>query len=195
VHVLALRSTFSFGLHAFGATEAQTSTAGFGSFSAEVPDGKFFAWLGQAQYIRRLFGTEAVLILRGTAQLSDEPLLALEQFSLGGVNTIRGYRENQILRDNGVAGTIELRLPVLFNQDRTPLLSLATFFDAGVGWDTTEFDDQRQTLSSAGLGIILSSSRYIQASVYWGYPFEDLGNKRESFQDFGWHFNLVFSVF
>ena len=41
---VALRSTFSGGLDALGATENP----------GEVPDGQFFAWLGQAQWVRRI---------------------------------------------------------------------------------------------------------------------------------------------
>lgn len=45
-HALALRSTFSIGLPILGATVANTGTQ---------PSGKFFAWLGQAQYVRRIY--------------------------------------------------------------------------------------------------------------------------------------------
>jgi len=43
-HAFALRSTLSFGLHALGATVTSTP-----------PTGKFFSWLGQAQYVRRVY--------------------------------------------------------------------------------------------------------------------------------------------
>ncbi|WP_024506327.1 ShlB/FhaC/HecB family hemolysin secretion/activation protein [Bradyrhizobium sp. ARR65] len=44
-------------------------------------------------------------------QLADGPLVSSEQFSLGGLDTVRGYLESEVLGDNGVAGTIELRSP------------------------------------------------------------------------------------
>ena len=35
-----------------------------------------------------------------------------EKFSLGGVNSVRGYRENELVSDNGVIGSMELRIPL-----------------------------------------------------------------------------------
>ncbi|WP_407181344.1 ShlB/FhaC/HecB family hemolysin secretion/activation protein [Bradyrhizobium sp. STM 3562] len=45
------------------------------------------------------------------SQLADGPLVSSEQFSLGGLDTVRGYLESEVLGDNGVAGSIELRSP------------------------------------------------------------------------------------
>lgn len=48
---------------------------------------------------------------RVKTQYSDGPLVSSEQFSLGGLDTVRGYLESTSLGDNGAAGTIELRSP------------------------------------------------------------------------------------
>ena len=39
-------------------------------------------------------------------------LFALEQFSFGGIDSVRGYRKNQVLTDNGVVASIEYRAPL-----------------------------------------------------------------------------------
>nr|WP_315838839.1 ShlB/FhaC/HecB family hemolysin secretion/activation protein [Bradyrhizobium prioritasuperba] len=44
-------------------------------------------------------------------QLADGPLVSSEQFSLGGLDTVRGYLESEVLGDSGVAGNLELRSP------------------------------------------------------------------------------------
>jgi hemolysin activation/secretion protein len=46
-------------------------------------------------------------------QLADQPLVSSEQFSAGGLDTVRGYLESEVLGDKGAAGTIELRSPSL----------------------------------------------------------------------------------
>ena len=46
-------------------------------------------------------------------QMGDQPLVSSEQFSLGGLQTVRGYLESTALGDSGAAGTIELRSPNL----------------------------------------------------------------------------------
>lgn len=52
------------------------------------------------------------LLLRASAQLSDDPLMSLEKLAIGGVDTVRGFRENTYVRDNGVALSVEMQLPV-----------------------------------------------------------------------------------
>jgi len=96
-HVLALRSTFNFGLDVLDATD---------NGIPGDPDGKFFSWLGQAQYVRRLFNTQNQLVFRVAGQWTSEPLLALEQFSVGGLESVRGYLENQLVRDKGIASSV-----------------------------------------------------------------------------------------
>jgi hemolysin activation/secretion protein len=44
-------------------------------------------------------------------QLSDGPLVSSEQFSVGGLDTVRGYLESEVLGDDGVVGNLELRSP------------------------------------------------------------------------------------
>lgn len=46
-------------------------------------------------------------------QISDQPLINSEQFSAGGLSTVRGYIESVALGDNGLCGTLELRSPSL----------------------------------------------------------------------------------
>ena len=44
-------------------------------------------------------------------QISDQPLLNSEQYSAGGLSTVRGYLESTVLGDNALAGTLEMRTP------------------------------------------------------------------------------------
>jgi hemolysin activation/secretion protein len=85
--VIAFRSTFSFGVSWLGATDAETDLPG-------QARPRFFAWLGQAQFVRRIFG-DAEFVTRASLQLSDDPLYSIEQFYVGGLSTVRGYREGR----------------------------------------------------------------------------------------------------
>ena len=219
VHVLALHTSFNLGLYGLGSTRADPSLAGGTTsaaggaqgFEPESPDSKFFSWLGQAQYVRRLFDTEAhrkkpdttrwnllretLLVLRVNAQFSDEPLLSLEQFSIGGLQSVRGYRENQLLRDNGVFASLELRIPLWLAKDKTPILSLAPFFDWGAGWNVSKLDDNYQDIYSAGLGLLINATRHAQVTFYWGHRFVDLHENKTSLQDYGIHFAVSINAF
>lgn len=48
---------------------------------------------------------------RVKTQWSDGPLVSSEQFSLGGLDTVRGYFESAALGDNAAAATLEFRSP------------------------------------------------------------------------------------
>ncbi len=221
LEVLSVRTTFTLGQTLLGATKADprrlsgttSGLGGAGGFDPEIPDSKFFAWLGQVQYLRRVFDSgkrpetpevgakrllrESLLIIRANAQLSDEPLLSPEQFSLGGLHSVRGYRENQLLRDNGMFASVEFRLPLILDKEGAPVLTLASFIDWGTGWDVNKVDDQNETIWSAGLGVLFQPSKHVQATVYWGHPFvrlADAGGK-SSLQDAGWHFTLSIDAF
>lgn len=88
--VFAVRSQFSVGLDAFDATVNEDP----------LPDSRFFAWRGQGQYVRRL-ARDTLLVLRSDLQFSTTSLVPLEQFSLGGLRSVRGYRQDSLLTDNG----------------------------------------------------------------------------------------------
>ena len=196
---LSLRSTFSLGLDTLGAT---TNGEAFGR---DLPDGQFLSWLGQVQYVQRLelgnldlggLGTlplsRSQLVIRGAGQLSSSPLLPIEQFAVGGVDSVRGYRENRLVRDQGVAASAELRLPLISNAAGEDVLAVVPFFDIGYARDR-ERGDEGDTLSSVGLGVVFTPERRVSLQIYYGYPMTNQGDSHQDLQDIGLHFN--FSVY
>jgi hemolysin activation/secretion protein len=198
-HVLALRSTFNVGLTVLGAT-----------VNASGADSRFFSWVGQTQYIRRLYQTENLLVLRVNGQVSNNPLLAPEEFSLGGAGSVRGYRENELLRDNGVFGSVEFRFPVIHGKGDSQILVLAPFLDLGAGWNTPASNgtsgaagdgvaagSQGEVLPSAGMGLILAPTRRVHAELYWGYGFNRrfIANAKTDPQDYGLTFAISVDAF
>ncbi|MGH7343583.1 MAG: ShlB/FhaC/HecB family hemolysin secretion/activation protein, partial [Candidatus Rokuibacteriota bacterium] len=73
--VVAARSRLSFGIDALGSTIHS---------DGDIPDSRFFAWLGQFQWIRRLPVLDTTLIFRTDVQLTPDPLLVFEQVPIGG---------------------------------------------------------------------------------------------------------------
>jgi hemolysin activation/secretion protein len=184
--VLALRSTFNFGLPVWDATN---------NGNPNDPNGQFFYWLGQGQYVQRLFNTQNELVLRLSGQWTDEPLLALEQLSVGGYYTVRGYLENQLVRDRGIISSAEFRVPVLFQKSGAPMLSLAPFFDFGGAWNIRQTPNP-STIYSVGVGVLFALSKYISADVYWGYRLRDVTIPSQSgVQGYGVGFKINFWAF
>ena len=184
--VLALRSTINVGLDVLHATDDRV---------ARDPKGEFVSWLGQAQYIQRLFHTQNELVLRLTGQYSDDPLLALEQIPVGGVDTVRGYRENQLVRDRGIVSSVEFRLPVWFNKAGAGIVHVAPFFDFGGAWNVHE-SPQPTTIYSTGVGLLLAPCRYFYAQLYWGYRLRHVDEPPDKDpQDLGLHFRINLQAF
>jgi hemolysin activation/secretion protein len=185
-HVLALRSTFNIGLDVLDASHSGLPGA---------PDGKFFSWLGQAQYIKRLFNTQNQLVVRVAGQWTAEPLLALEQFSVGGFESVRGYLENQLVRDRGVVSSLEFRIPVLFNKAGAGILDLAPFFDFGGAWNVDR-SPEPTTIYSAGAGLLLTPCKYLSAQIYWGYRLHHVTMPSDTdAQTLGVDFRVVVTAF
>jgi len=184
-HVLALRSTFNLGLDVLGATDDGIPGD---------PNGKFFAWLGQAQYVQRLFHTQNELILRATGQWTHDNLLALEQISIGGSDTVRGYLENQLVRDSGVASTIEFHVPVLYNKSGNGIVQLAPFFDYGGAWNVGG-SPAPTTIYSTGIGLLLTPDKYVSAELYWGYRLYHVDLPSNNPQDLGLTFQVNVNFF
>ncbi|MGF1521770.1 MAG: ShlB/FhaC/HecB family hemolysin secretion/activation protein [Leptolyngbyaceae cyanobacterium] len=168
--VLAARSQFSLGLNAFDAT-----------INEAAPDGEFFSWLGQLQWVQRLPEGQ-LLITRLSAQLTPDALLPLEQFSLGGVNTVRGYRENQLVTDNGVIGSLELRLPLSAKPGE---LELTPFVEGGIGWNNGGEDPYPEGLASVGLGLRWQVEPDFSVRLDYGYPLIDINQERDTLQEQG----------
>ena len=188
--VLALRSTFSVGIGTLGATVTPTP-----------PTGRFFAWLGQAQYVRRVFRDWEVLA-RGSLQLSRDPLFPIEQFVLGGISTVRGYREYLSATDNAAVSTVELRVPVgrlpvplLGANTDAGVIQLAPFLDQGFGWNTRRPAPPNANLTSIGLGVRWLVGFGTAAEVYYGHGLRRVVGGGNSLQDRGLHFRVVASVF
>jgi len=183
-HVIAARSTVSIGLDLLGATQR----------GGDIPDGQFLSWLIQLQGARRfpwpLPNTQ--LLARLDAQLTDDPLLGMEQFAVGGRYTVRGYREDLLVRDSAVVGSLELRLPILRRADETPLLELAPFVDAAYVWNVGRFDPPPHWIASVGIGARVALGRRARFEVYWGKQLNRVESSPEwSLQDQGVHAQIA----
>jgi hemolysin activation/secretion protein len=180
-HALALRSSFSFGLDAFDSTV----------HADDRPDSQFLTWLGQVQYARRLGSRDARLILRGDVQIAGDDLLSLERFAVGGVRTVRGYRENELVRDNGLVISAELRYPLKMGDSkglRGGSLQVAIFTDHGAAWNESEDPDY---LHSVGVGLLWHYKQHYDAELYIAHDLEEVKAKQDyDLQDDGIHFRF-----
>ncbi|MGC9504523.1 ShlB/FhaC/HecB family hemolysin secretion/activation protein [Baaleninema sp.] len=185
-HVFAARSEFSVGVNWFDATTHDGA-----------PDSEFFAWRGQTQWVRRLENVgNSLLVVRGDVQLTPDALVPFEQMSLGGQSTARGYRQDALLADNGILGSVELRVPVWQIPQWEGQLDIVPFVDAGVVWNSDDRNDpERNTLVSAGLGLRFRLGDRLRLAFDWGIPFMDLEDRGDSWQEEGLYFSVESRLF
>ena len=176
--VIAARTTFSFGLDKLD----PIMTSDF--------DRKYFTWMTQASWVESVAKNDTLLVVKLLHQYTDQSVVSMEQFSLGGMNTIRGYRENQLIRDNALVISPELRIPVYKDRYGQALVYLIPFFDYGTAWNT-DGPKNRETIYSAGLGVTYNPTDYINMAVYWGHAFKGFNIPNDDdLQDYGIHFQL-----
>ncbi|BAZ16724.1 surface antigen D15 domain-containing protein [Calothrix sp. NIES-4071] len=182
--VFAARSQLSLGIDAFDAT---TNTTG--------PDGEFFAWRGQAQWVK-LLAPDTLFIARTDLQLADRPLLPSEQIGLGGQATVRGYRQDRTLSDNGFLASAELRYPVLRVPEIQGLLQVTPFIDFGTAWNTSNAGRgalNPDTLASVGLGLLWQQNNRLTARFDWGIPLGNVSGDKNSWQENGLYFSIIYN--
>lgn len=178
--VLAARSQFSLGVGLFDAT-----------INNNAPDSRFFAWRGQGQWTR-LLAPDTLLLVRGDIQVADGALLPLEQIGVGGQYTVRGYRQDALLTDNGVLFSTELRLPILKTTRNNGVLQVTPFIDVGTGWNNGENDPNPNTLVGAGLGLLWQQGNFA-ARIDYGIPLVSIDTDKPTLQDNGVYFSIRYS--
>jgi len=95
----------------------------------------------QLQRLQRLTQNTSIL-LRVDGQYSDDPLVSLEQFSLGGPNSVRAYSVSEVLAERGGVASLELilgapgiaKLPAFSGYTWGQLLQFSVFADYAKGW-------------------------------------------------------------
>ena len=181
---MALRSTISFGLNALDSTPA----------NQQYPSSEFVAWLGQAQYAQQVFDDGSQIIFRGNTQLTDRPLLPLERISVGGMYTVRGYRENYLVRDEGYSLSAEFHYPLYGSANEPYRLTFVPFSDLGRAWNLND-SEPAGTLASVGAGLNMQV-KSLSAELYYGYALYKKSNSQTGdLQDNGIHFQMRWDVF
>ncbi|MFB2768130.1 ShlB/FhaC/HecB family hemolysin secretion/activation protein [Pelatocladus sp. BLCC-F211] len=189
--VLAVNSEISLGINAFNAT-----------VNDDEPDSEFLVWRGQMLYLRRLAQAtprstiSPSLLLRSSIQLASDSLVPIEQFSIGGPTTVRGYRQDALVTDNGVVASVEARIPIFQTPEAKGVLQIAPFIDFGIGWNTGRSSPDPNTLVGLGCGLLWQMGENFSARLDWGIPLVDIANSEgRTWQENGVYFQLEYKPF
>ena len=187
----SLRSQLNFGTGLFDATDNESPT----------PDGKFFSWQFQAQRLQ-ILSQNNWLVIQGDLQLTPDSLLPNQQFTIGGGQSVRGYRQNARFGDNGFRFSIEDQITLARHRVEdspntlgNPSFQLAPFVDLGYVWNEgdnpNELPDQ-QFLIGAGMGLMWEPLEKFQIRLDYGLPIVDLDDRGDDIQDDGLYFSTKY---
>jgi hemolysin activation/secretion protein len=140
-------------------------------------DGSFIYYRGDVSHTHDIIGGAQVFV-KVQGQASDKPLVNSEQFTIGGLGTVRGYLESEALGDNGISGSFELRTPSLGDVIGTKSIDdwrIYVFSEAGlVNIDNVLPDQQQQfQLASVGAGTRFKFENHYNGSFDFGVPLKN----------------------
>ncbi len=180
--VFAARGTLNLGLDMFGST----------IHDDDRPDSEFVSAQAQLQYARRAFEGKSQIILKAEGQIASRELLPLERYSLGGAATVRGYRENELVRDQALLISSEVRIP-FYRSAAIGTFQFAPFFDFGYARNRTFFDNE-DYLASVGFGLLWDHKTNLSGELYFGAGIDtDPSPEDDDLQDRGIHLKFVAS--
>ena len=181
-------------VRAIGTSGKVNPTADAGIPGAVAPSFKLFQ-LGATYVMSFASDKFGVWELRGRvdAQHTRETLAPVERLSFGGVNGVRGYRENLFLRDKGVIARVEL------NREAVEVFKYlkiggGVFADGGWGRDVLERADATpRNISSVGVSIETRITPYFRLTTQYARPRDRSFSKGGNLQDRGVHLSAVLS--
>ncbi len=178
--VWSLRSQLSLGTGLFGATFVTS------------PSAAFLSWLGQIQRVQVL-GSDTILIGSLDSQLSADPLLPSQQFTIGGGQSVRGFRQNARSGDNGIRLSLESRFVVARNDEGRTIVQLAPFVDLGTIWNNSRNLNvlpNQNFLAGGGLGILVEPIKRLNLRLDYAIPFVNLSDRGSNLQESSLYFSV-----
>ncbi len=130
--------------------------------------------------------------LRGTARwiVPTERLVPAKMTSFGGMYTVRGYDEYEIVADGGILASVQYEYDLVrhsqivekktaANDDLRKLAPLA-FFDFGRSQveDPVAGEEENQTLYSVGVGTVFEIGNNFSGALYYGHPLKETDDTR-----------------
>lgn len=106
-------------------------------------------------------------VMRGSAQLCNDPLVSAEGFVVGGPDSVRGYSQGELLGDAGYVVSFELRKSIVGDD-----FQVVGFLDHGTAVRRFAIldDYDRRSLTGAGFGFRIVPWKNANLRVDIGFP-------------------------
>ena len=153
-------------------------------------DGRFDSLVAQLQYVIRIPDL-TVISIRSNAQFTRDSLQAFERLALGGHDSVRGFRENQLLKDNGWELLVESEFAVPSPVDFLSV-SLVPFLGHARAWNSEAAANVNRDghLSSAGVSVRVRAEPGLNVTVDWAQRLNRRTRQADELQDYGLHIGV-----
>jgi hemolysin activation/secretion protein len=137
------------------------------------------------------------LFMKVDGQVADQPLIDNEQYSAGGVESVRGYKESEALGDHALHATIEFSLPDPLTKrgiGKRLQMSPYLFYDVARLWlkDPLPGQDEGITLQGAGAGVRGSLAKHLEYQFDWAMALSATDLTKRNDQQFYFKLKFVF---
>lgn len=140
----------------------------------EVDSTENFAHINLDLTYTSSFSNDWVTEVKVSGQYSDSHLVSNEQFSIGGLSTVRGYFQSEAVGDRGVVGSIEFRAPSLATYIGTFVdeLRFFSFMESGIVSVINPLPDVQSVfrIGSFGAGLRVKLLGRLTGEVLVGVP-------------------------
>ena len=110
----------------------------------------------------------------------------LERLAIGGHDSVRGYRENTVVRDNGLVLNVNYITPLNISK-----LSVLYFLDSASAWNEGQLAESEKLLS-IGAGLNWNNRKNMNVDGSIGLPLMNKPEGGGNLQDFGIHFGVQY---
>jgi hemolysin activation/secretion protein len=129
------------------------------------------------------------LFVKLDGQIADQPLISNEQYSAGGMESVRGYKESEFLGDDAIHATVELswqNLSALLGIESRFFFMPYAFYDYARLWvkDPLPGQEKSETLAGTGLGVRGNMGTHLEYELNWGVALEDTDRTEKGDQRF-----------
>jgi len=120
-------------------------------------------------------------------QVSDQPLIANEQYTAGGMENVRGYKESEAAGDDALHGTLEFCFPdplARFGIGKWLQMTPFLFYDVAALTvkEPLPGQDRSHTLEGTGMGVRGSMTKNLEYELDWAVALDDTDRTQKSDQ-------------
>jgi len=158
------------------------------------PDHEYLVWTGQLHHVFELTQAHLELETRATTQWTHAQISDLHALEVGGIDSVRGFRENELLLSNVRNVNLDLHwLALPAGNSLRPGVTIGPFFDWANGHDVGE---PETTFSSAG-GTARLTWSHVQFDLALGARLirpAFVEEQHGTWQDHGVHVQLAYTL-